>query len=392
MGIIKVEDKDKHFVLDWHEEFGWKKDPFHIALFEPINKYVAGFEDEIIKINSFIIKKETFGALTGEPGSGKTTLLKLIQVDLKKYLNKLIVLYADLDKVKTDKQILTTLTKHLMTTWERFFKKPEDVTGPDIYKFINERLKERRIVLLLDNVSCISENLKLLFKNLLQCPVQYIVADTKENIESSGIKTLFPQDSLDIELLGLEADDAYTMIEKRITSVGGNGVYPLDSDMIKAICASNRNPSAILKQAYEVSLKHSLWHVQSKRLSTDDDEDEYAEDVSDKIQYEVEEPQSIEPLLKVEEPIEEEPEQYHGPIKNTPQPIAEQRTINIEQPQYTQKNIISRPREEKEVKIKNIPPASYNTKEYNTKEEKPNDKPVDVRTKEFEDILREIEF
>ena len=166
------------------------------------------------------------------------------------------------------------------------------------------------------------------------------------------------------------------MIERRINSVGGNGVYPLDSDMVKAISSANMNPAAILKQAYEVSLKHSLWNVQSKRLDFDDGESEFAEDISDKIEYEVKESHPIEAIPRIENPVDEEPS-YKTPITNEP------RTIPMQQPSYAQKDIMSRPREEKEVKVKNIPNSGYN---------KPDDTPVDVHTKEFDEILNDIKL
>ena len=87
--------KDDQFIIDWDKELGWKQNPFLAKIGYPPDKFIAGYNEERLKINLFVIKKYYFGIIAGDKGTGKTALLRWMEYELNKHKDKLYVNFID---------------------------------------------------------------------------------------------------------------------------------------------------------------------------------------------------------------------------------------------------------------------------------------------------------
>ncbi|MBW3011348.1 AAA family ATPase [Candidatus Woesearchaeota archaeon] len=267
----KPEVSKEQFMLDWHKEFGWSKNPFKTEILKPIEDFIAGYDKDRLQINLFVIKKFKFGSIVGPPGSGKTTILKWMDYELKKYKNKVKSRLISGNKLTGEKQSIREIILPLVNPLERFITKPwQTMTIAHVTNYIKKKLEnsDRVLVLLIDDIDQASDLALVLLKELFTSGIKFqlIVSGDKDDMRKKELAPFTKQDHLKIELSGMKYPDIRKMIKKRIESVGGKDIKPLSESLLKRICKeADDNPKAILGFAYNCAAEIALERWQKKK-------------------------------------------------------------------------------------------------------------------------------
>ena len=262
---------NKQFVYYWYKELGWSSNPFEYRYAFPISDYISNYLKERKKLNYFIIEKEPLCLITGNEGTGKTTLILWLKQELMQYKDKLFVEYINkstnlVDFVKTlimpflnkkEKIVISSYVLHIGKTanlisdvnlryiYESIYLKKKDLDFNSIKGYLNSRLKEKDMALLVDDTDELNEQtvkfLQMMINSDLK--IQIVMASKKENLEIISKKT----NVIKIQLDGLNYEDMKEMISKRIKCVGGNDSEPLNEEHLKNIYQKcNKNPLTFL--------------------------------------------------------------------------------------------------------------------------------------------------
>lgn len=296
--------KNADFTLDWYKELSWKSNPFDPMLLKPVEGLIAGREEERKKLNLFVINRHAFGSISGEKGVGKTMLLHWLRVQLVRHEDKVAPDYINAKTVQTARDLLRnileptlnlyekTISKlyfsmsaknlkpylmqklanrhqardRLLNMYDSIFSKPytELNTENIVYAcaFLRSKLtKTKMLILLIDDVENLSEkNLDLLKKlYAAKVPLQLVVAGTPEGV--LRVQKALPElsDFLGIDLSSMNVAEVTMMIQKRISHVGGVGLFPFDDEIIAEMHQSAKgNPRLFLELSYDHSVKMSL--------------------------------------------------------------------------------------------------------------------------------------
>ena len=284
-----VKPKDDQFIIEWDKELGWKQNPFIAKIGYPPDKFIAGYNEERLKINLFVIKKYYFGLITGDKGTGKTALLRWMEYELSKHKDKLYANFIDGRTLTNERETLKYVVMPLLGPLHKLTNKQEKLTINNIYDFLKKKLNKKILILLIDDVNEISDLAKTLLKSLFETDlqIQVIVSGTKEEIEKSEIKDITNKESLKINLPKMEFAELRLMLKKRIEAVGGKDILPFsDEDIKRLIKKADNNPKKLLEFCYNDATEISVekWH---------NEKEIYEEDVK---RLELEEKQNLEKL------------------------------------------------------------------------------------------------
>jgi len=249
------------FVFNWTKKLGFRDDPFQPVLLTPIDKFFTGYDKERQKINLFILEKYPFGVVSGENGSGKTTLLQWVLEQLNK--NNTKVSFINATRLSTERDLIEKLTSPLLNIYEKSITKThKKLRIEEIGRFIHSKLKKKKtLVVIIDNVGDLPRRYISLFKYFFDhhINVQLIISGSKEEIASSGIKTISEKDYLNIHMTGLNLEETTKMLEKRVKHFGQEDIFPFQEEMIKAIHVKSKgNAKALLTLCREKVIKLTL--------------------------------------------------------------------------------------------------------------------------------------
>ncbi len=258
--IWDTSDSDE-LVLEWVDALGWTHDPFEENITENISQMFSDFTQERSKINLFIINQEKFGIIRGEHGMGKTILLRWLHDELEIHSTRVIPVYIDRESIHDPELLVRTFAYSVTGIIGRLFGSFKNVrTRHDLVRYVRKHLGKRRLFLLLDDIAQASAESVVFFQQLFEekVPLQMIVAGTKTDLEKSPIaKMAMP--TLQLHLTHISAEGAREMIQKRIESVGGEGIYPFTSDVMdKIISHTAGNPKEILKECRKLAIRSSI--------------------------------------------------------------------------------------------------------------------------------------
>jgi len=245
----------KDFILAWEKHIGWDGNPFNDEILKPVKEYIGGFKEEKKNLNLFLIEGRRFGIISGKDGSGKSMLLRWVEESLSDAKGDYIVAYLDCKNLKFD-----NFFKEIAKNFVPSFKKAllNNLDKQKVFKIVKERTS-KKIVFIVDDFHELSKvNMQFLNDLFNSTRIQVILSinpDKNKSIDISG----FGDDSLRVKLSKMDSDSAREMVKKRIESVGGIDIDPLNDVILKTISKKAEfNPRKILslcnKKAVELAL------------------------------------------------------------------------------------------------------------------------------------------
>ncbi|PIN69612.1 hypothetical protein COV93_04770 [Candidatus Woesearchaeota archaeon CG11_big_fil_rev_8_21_14_0_20_43_8] len=264
MPLIKfVLEKEDKFVMDWMEELGWDANPFDDGLLEPIDDFIAGYNEERGKLNIFVISKNPFGILKGPKGTGKTMLFKWLINQLHEHTDRVNCLMMDGALLHDEHAFIQAVVKPHLGFFEKIFSRRRwgMLDSSSLPGYLKPKLKRRRLVLLIDNVDKLEKHIAKTVNYLLDADLnmQIIVAGTKAHIEK--VKLHYHKDDLGIELQKLSYEDLRDMIKRRIEFFGGEDIVPFTDTLLKKIAMkANNNPQEMIKMCRNLAVKSTVFH------------------------------------------------------------------------------------------------------------------------------------
>lgn len=287
----KSQTSKDQFMLDWYKEFEWSKNPFETKILKPIEDFIVGYDKDRLQINLFVIKKFNFGSIAGPPGSGKSTILKWMEYELKKYKKQVRARMIHGNKLTGEKHAIKQIILPVMNPLERFITKPwQTMTIATVTNYLRNKLaKDKRLILLIDDISEISDLALLLLKELFTANInfQLIINGSKEDLKKKELLPFTKLDHLKIELSGMKYPDLRKMIKKRIESVGGKDIKPISESLLKRICKeTDNNPKALLGFAYNCAAEIALERWRKRK--EEEEQAERAREIEEKELFEAE--------------------------------------------------------------------------------------------------------
>ena len=278
---------EKQFIYYWHREFGWEKNPFEKKFLFPVEKFVAGYEKERKKLNYFVIDKLPLAVITGREGTGKSMLLLWLKEELNRFHGVVIVDYANKDVKFSDfikillgpflkfsekiakfgskvsiKSLKLIKDKNLVSIYESIYFRRSALDLNNVKEFLKTRLKGRPLVLLVDDFDSADTNLVELIRVLLESDIDLQVAVAGEQ----GSGKLSKKNAIKVSIDGLSYDECKEMMSRRILSVGGDGLSPFDSEILKILYKkSGGNPKGFLELCREKAVSLALSNLNLKR-------------------------------------------------------------------------------------------------------------------------------
>ena len=230
-------------VENWLKEVGWSSNPFTLRI-EP--SLFVGYQDEIKKVALHLREGHKVGMITGSTGSGKTTFLKFLEKQVK---DEYLVIYIS-KPPKEDELLEIFLEKIRPSILERIFGRK--VRLHDLHVYINRRIPQRKILLLVDEVhEAEVDTLEWLRTICDQVEnMQMILAGlpTLDEVLRKNLETLRSRVVTKIELLTLSREDTRELMRRRIMNVGGKDIEPFNDEVVSEIYRKTGGfPREILK-------------------------------------------------------------------------------------------------------------------------------------------------
>jgi len=228
---LEIEKK----IRDWFEKQGWKGNPFVLSV---ISSIFVGCEEEKNRLISAIEENHKVTLLLGPTGSGKTTALKWLEKRFEK--NNKIVKFVS--KPPEDLNSLIELFNNIFKPiWPlSIFSKKIKIIH-ELPDFLNKKLKNKTLVLLLDEAHEASINILQWLRVLIdQTENLCIVMSALPNFEdvlTKKLETFHKRITTKIVLKPLSEKDTEDLILKRIEYVGKgpHAKNPFTKDAIKVI-------------------------------------------------------------------------------------------------------------------------------------------------------------
>jgi len=268
--MAKEENQNRQFVYYWYKELGWSSNPFEYRYLFPISNYISGYVKERKKINYFIIEKDPICLIRGNDGFGKTTLILWLKQELMQYKDRVMIDYINkhIDFVDFIKMLVKPLLKgkeklvinsnffhigkasslikdkHLRVIYESLYLRKKDLDFNSLKEFLNSRIKDKHLILLVDDVDELSEQNVKLIQMLVNNDLNLqLVLTSKKDLEILSKKN----NILKIELDGLNIEDCEDMVKKRIEAVNGKEYEPLTNEQLKTLYQKcNKSPLLFL--------------------------------------------------------------------------------------------------------------------------------------------------
>lgn len=302
--IIRFREKNTQFVLNWAEELEWDGDPFQERIFHPEEDFIVGYSEQRKKLNLFILREQPFCIVTGNQGMGKTQLLSWLDYELSNYESRIKTKFLRAGnssllnfkrrlihpllsrtarsisffyfnfrcyklKQSLEKEIFK---KHVFKIFPKlynyiFTQKYLSLSDEDVVGIFSNFKSGHHFVLLLDDAGDLSpDNVDLLFFLLnKKIPFRLIIADAQQRLKQSPWKG-FKVSALHLDLKSLNNEELKELVQKRIESFNGHGIYPLDEPQLKhLIKTSDGNPKILLKLVRDAVIQLVVEKVRQKQ-------------------------------------------------------------------------------------------------------------------------------
>lgn len=218
---------------EYYSKFGWSSNPFTLNISPAL---MVGYSDQCNSLLSHVYNLHKFASIVGPTGSGKTTMLLWIRSQLMAYKNFLPYYIPKPPRSsKNLVNIFKTIVGFNFLDKVRF----KDLSLFDLSKFIQRKLKEKHLILLIDEaheasiinlewIRTLSDSIPNMTVILAALPI------FEKNIETR-LPTLFMRITTKTYLNNLSKPELESLVLKRIESVDGDGLKPFSSVSINRI-------------------------------------------------------------------------------------------------------------------------------------------------------------
>lgn len=286
-------------------KWGWKENPFVLKI-DP--KLFVGYDEQVSAAKKHIENRHKIALISGNTGAGKSTFLKWLEMNYdtsKLYIGK---------PPENPEDFVSIFTGIFgLSLWEKILNK-----RPTLYNlpnYINKKLKGEHLVFLVDEAHETNKNvlewLRVLTDQIDNVSLIIAGMPVLESKIKTELETLDQRITTRIALTSLNRIETKQLIQKRIESVGGNGVEPFtDAALEKIYERTGGFPREVLKLCDRL-VNTAL----EKNLDVVDDKD-------------IEEHKEMElPKVRVEEPV----------VTFMPKPPSEEQIRNLP---YKQRKIL----------------------------------------------------
>lgn len=257
-------------VEDWFEKQNWRENPFTLNVIPSI---FVGYEEQKSQLISCIEENHKVCLLLGPTGSGKTTALEWL---CNRFRNeKRIIKFIPKPPNSLDSMI-EFFNISFKPKWPLsiFYKKVDDIN--DLPKFLNKRIGEKKLVLLMDEAHEADITVLQWFRILVdQVENLYIILSGLPNFEETLIKkleTFHKRVTIKVVLRTLTEKDVKELIKKRIDYVSkeNKGKNPFTEDALKAIYEETggfpREVIRLCSQAVHKAIEMNLDNIDSSLI------------------------------------------------------------------------------------------------------------------------------
>jgi type II secretory pathway predicted ATPase ExeA len=218
---------------EYYSKFGWSSNPFTLSISPTL---MVGYSEQCESLLSHVCNLHKFASIIGPTGSGKTTMLLWLRSQLMAY-KKFLPYY--ISKPPRSPKNLVNIFKSIIGY--NFLDKVRfnNLSLFDLSKFIHHKLKEKHLVLLIDEAHEASITNLEWFRTLSDSTpnMTTILAALpifEKKIETQ-LPTLFMRITTKTYLNNLTKPELESLILKRIENVDGGGLKPFSSNSIDRI-------------------------------------------------------------------------------------------------------------------------------------------------------------
>jgi type II secretory pathway predicted ATPase ExeA/DNA-binding transcriptional ArsR family regulator len=234
--------------------FKWKNNPFNFRILPDL---FVGYTKELNSILNSLRNNDKFSLLIGPTGSGKTTLMKFIA---NKFDKDKKIFY--LSKPPKDPQDWVTIFTRFIkfSFFERLFSRRKRLNLYNLSEWVNKKVKNKNIVLLLDEGHEASletlEWMRTLIDQVDNLSVILAGLPTLEPLLKEHLETLTCRIHTKVELTNLTRAETREMIKKRIEWSGGDDIKPFTPETIDFIYDKTGGfPREVLRMCNELTQK-----------------------------------------------------------------------------------------------------------------------------------------
>jgi type II secretory pathway predicted ATPase ExeA/DNA-binding MarR family transcriptional regulator len=218
---------------EYYSKFGWSSNPFTLNISPTL---MVGYSEQCESLLSHVCNLHKFASVIGPTGSGKTTMLLWLRSQLMAY-KKFLPYY--ISKPPRSSKNLVDIFKSIVGF--NFFDKVrfKNLSLFDLSRFIQNKLKEKHLVLLVDEAHEASianlEWFRTLSDSVPNMTVILAALPVFEKTIETRLPTLFMRITTKAYLNNLSKPELESLILKRIESVGDKCLNPFSSSSVDRI-------------------------------------------------------------------------------------------------------------------------------------------------------------
>jgi type II secretory pathway predicted ATPase ExeA/DNA-binding MarR family transcriptional regulator len=218
---------------EYYSKFGWSSNPFTLNISPTL---MVGYSEQCDSLLSHVCNLHKFASVIGPTGSGKTTMLLWLRSQLMAY--KKFLPYYISKPPRSSKNLINIFKTIVGFNFLDKFRFNE-VSLFSLSKFIRHKLKEKHLVLMIDESHEASitnlEWIRTLSDSIPNMTVILAALPVFEKKIETELPTLFMRITTKAYLNNLSKLELESLILKRIENVDGGGLKPFSSDSIERI-------------------------------------------------------------------------------------------------------------------------------------------------------------
>jgi len=218
---------------EYFSKFNWSSNPFTLTVFPEL---MVGYSQQTYSLLSHIHNSHKFALIVGPTGSGKTTLLLWLKSQLMAY-KKFFPYYISKPPRSPSNLILLIKSIFGFNLLDRF--RNRKLSFFDIQKFIYRKLRNRHLILLIDEAHEFSlsnlEWLRTITDSIPNFSVVFAGLPNFEKTLETRLPTLWMRITTKEYLDSLSKTETESLINKRIEDVGGDGIKPFSAEAVNKI-------------------------------------------------------------------------------------------------------------------------------------------------------------
>lgn len=215
----------------WFARRGWSENPFRFSI-EP--DLMVGYIEQINKLMRVIEEKHKLVALIGPTGSGKTTMLKWVASSLSSDFDTLFLSKPP----DTTGEFIEIFNEKYKRPWFMPFK-PHIKNIYQLPDFLQKQLDSKHLVIMCDEVHEadreVLEWLRVLSDQVENLSLIVAGLPSFNEVIKAKLETFQKRIITQITLVSLTKKETAELIQKRISSVGGQNIQPFTDDIIDYI-------------------------------------------------------------------------------------------------------------------------------------------------------------